>query len=163
MIEIRFHGRGGQQMNLWAEALARAAMDDGRYSQTWVAFGLDQTGVPNTAVTRIDDAPIRLRASNAAAPNFVVLLDPTVPGSIAAGLQPDGVAIVPAGKAASGGGARVIEAPTAGLKPNEMRAVLLGAVAALSGACSEAALVKAIEAVGLGDLGEYVSLGTGCQ
>jgi pyruvate ferredoxin oxidoreductase gamma subunit len=163
MIEIRFHGRGGQQMNLWAEALARAAMDDGHYSQTWVAFGLDQTGVPNTAVTRIDDAPIRLRASNATAPNFVVLLDPTLPGGITAGLQPDGVAIVPAGKAAAGGGnARIIEAPTAGLKPNEMRAVLLGAVAALSGACSEAALAKAIEAIGLGDLAEYVSQGAGC-
>jgi Pyruvate/2-oxoacid:ferredoxin oxidoreductase gamma subunit len=35
MIEVRFHGRGGQRMNLWAEALARAAMDDGNYAQTW--------------------------------------------------------------------------------------------------------------------------------
>lgn len=152
MIEIRFHGRGGQRMNLWAEALARAALQEGNYSQTYVSFGLDQVGVPNTAITRVSDQPIRERASASTAPDFAVLLDPSLPGTITNGLKASGTAIVPNGKAAAGGDRwRVVEVATAGLNADEVRAVLLGTVTGLSGAASLSALQAAVRAVGLGD------------
>ncbi|MCL4534309.1 MAG: 2-oxoacid:acceptor oxidoreductase family protein [Bacteroidetes bacterium] len=152
MIEIRFHGRGGQRMNLWAEALARAALSEGRYGQTYVSFGLDQVGVPNTAITRVSDRFIRERAAASTTPDFAVLLDASLPGTITAGLKAGGVAVVPSGKAAVGGDKwRVVEVATSGLSADEARDVLLGAVAALSGAAGLGALQSAVRGAGLGD------------
>ena len=54
MIEIRFHGRGGQGAVTAAEILAKAAFKDGKYSQAFPFFGVERRGAPVMAFTRID-------------------------------------------------------------------------------------------------------------
>ena len=61
MIEIRFHGRGGQGAVTAAEILAKAAFKDGKYSQAFPFFGVERRGAPVMAFTRIDDKPIDIR------------------------------------------------------------------------------------------------------
>jgi 2-oxoacid:acceptor oxidoreductase gamma subunit (pyruvate/2-ketoisovalerate family)/2-oxoacid:acceptor oxidoreductase delta subunit (pyruvate/2-ketoisovalerate family) len=95
MIEIRFHGRGGQGAVVASELLARAAFLDGREPQSFPFFGVERRGAPVTAYTRIDDRPIGVRTS-IVAPDIVVVLDPgllsTTP--VADGLKDGGLLLV---------------------------------------------------------------------
>jgi 2-oxoacid:acceptor oxidoreductase gamma subunit (pyruvate/2-ketoisovalerate family)/2-oxoacid:acceptor oxidoreductase delta subunit (pyruvate/2-ketoisovalerate family) len=75
MIEIRFHGRGGQGAVIASELLAQAAFLDGKEPQSFPFFGVERRGAPVTAFARIDDHPIRLRTS-IEHPDVVVVLDP---------------------------------------------------------------------------------------
>jgi pyruvate ferredoxin oxidoreductase gamma subunit len=75
MIEIRFHGRGGQGAVIASELLAQAAFLDGREPQSFPFFGVERRGAPVTAFARIDDRPIQLRTS-IEHPDIVVVLDP---------------------------------------------------------------------------------------
>ncbi len=75
MIEIRFHGRGGQGTVVASELLAQAAFLDGKIPQSFPFFGVERRGAPVTAFTRIDDRPIRVRTS-ITRPDVVVVLDP---------------------------------------------------------------------------------------
>jgi 2-oxoacid:acceptor oxidoreductase gamma subunit (pyruvate/2-ketoisovalerate family) len=77
MIEIRFHGRGGQGAVVAAKILADAFFREGKHVQSFPAFGVERRGAPVMAFTRVDDAPIFLR-SNIYEPDIVVLLDPTL-------------------------------------------------------------------------------------
>lgn len=77
MIEIRFHGRGGQGSVIGAEILADAVFREGKYVQAFPYFGVERRGAPVTAYTRIDSEPIRLR-TNIYNPDTVVVLDPTL-------------------------------------------------------------------------------------
>ena len=61
MLEIRFHGRGGQGAVTSAELLAQAAIAEGRYAQAFPSFGPERRGAPVLAFARIDEQPIRLR------------------------------------------------------------------------------------------------------
>ncbi len=63
MIEIRFHGRGGQGAVTSAEMLALAAIGEGKYAQAFPSFGPERRGAPVVAFCRIDDKPIRIRAN----------------------------------------------------------------------------------------------------
>lgn len=74
MIEIRFHGRGGQGAVTAAEILAKAAFEDGKYSQAFPFFGVERRGAPVMAFTRIDDKPIQVRYQ-VQNPDYVVVLD----------------------------------------------------------------------------------------
>jgi pyruvate ferredoxin oxidoreductase gamma subunit len=74
MIEIRFHGRGGQGAVTSAELLAHAAINEGRYAQAFPSFGPERRGAPVVAFCRISDDPIRIRA-NINEPDLVVVLD----------------------------------------------------------------------------------------
>ena len=74
MIEIRFHGRGGQGAVTAAEILAKAAFKDGNYSQAFPFFGVERRGAPVMAFTRIDDKPIDLRYQ-VYNPDYVLVLD----------------------------------------------------------------------------------------
>ncbi|MCL2115309.1 MAG: pyruvate synthase subunit PorC [Methanobrevibacter sp.] len=74
MIEIRFHGRGGQGAVTAAEILAKAAFEDGKYSQAFPFFGVERRGAPVMAFTRIDDKPIKVRYQ-VQSPDYVVVLD----------------------------------------------------------------------------------------
>ncbi|WP_297981223.1 pyruvate ferredoxin oxidoreductase subunit gamma [uncultured Methanobrevibacter sp.] len=74
MIEIRFHGRGGQGAVTAAEILAKAAFKDGKYSQAFPFFGVERRGAPVMAFTRIDTEPINLRYQ-VYNPDYVVVLD----------------------------------------------------------------------------------------
>ncbi|MBU7015375.1 MAG: 2-oxoacid:acceptor oxidoreductase family protein [Theionarchaea archaeon] len=81
MIEIRFHGRGGQGAVIASEILADAAFRDGKYVQAFPMFGVERRGAPVTAFTRIDNKPIRIKffIYN---PDYVVVLDPTLVGQV---------------------------------------------------------------------------------
>jgi pyruvate ferredoxin oxidoreductase gamma subunit len=74
MIEIRFHGRGGQGAVTAAELLAVAAFKDGKFSQAFGAFGPERRGAPVTSFCRIDDKFIRIR-QQVYNPNIIVVLD----------------------------------------------------------------------------------------
>ena len=78
LIEIRWHGRGGQGAVTSAELLAKAAIDEGKYAQAFPAFGPERRGAPVVAFNRIDSqSPIRVRAE-IREPDVVVVLDPTL-------------------------------------------------------------------------------------
>jgi pyruvate ferredoxin oxidoreductase gamma subunit len=74
MIEIRFHGRGGQGAVTAAEILAKAAFEDGKYCQAFPFFGVERRGAPVMAFTRIDDKPIQIRYQ-VQNPDYVIVLD----------------------------------------------------------------------------------------
>jgi len=94
MIEIRFHGRGGQGAVTSAELLALAAISEGRYAQAFPSFGPERRGAPVVAFCRISDQPIRIRA-NISEPDIVLVLDSTLLRivNVAAGLKPDGILV----------------------------------------------------------------------
>jgi 2-oxoacid:acceptor oxidoreductase gamma subunit (pyruvate/2-ketoisovalerate family) len=77
MIEFRWHGRGGQGAWTASELLARTAIDEGKYIQSFPEFGPERMGAPVTAFTRISTEPIRLHCS-VYDPNVVVVLDNTL-------------------------------------------------------------------------------------
>jgi len=94
MIEIRFHGRGGQGAVTSAELLALAAISEGKYAQAFPSFGPERRGAPVVAFCRISDEPIRIRA-NISEPDIVVVLDASLLKivNVAAGLKPQGVLV----------------------------------------------------------------------
>lgn len=95
MIEVRFHGRGGQGAVTSAELMAMAAIAEGKYAQAFPSFGPERRGAPLQAFLRISDQPIRLR-EKISAPDLVVVLDPALvaSGNVKAGLKPGGTLIV---------------------------------------------------------------------
>lgn len=95
MIEVRFHGRGGQGAVTSAELMAQTAIGGGKYAQAFPSFGPERRGAPVTAFLRIADAPIRLR-EKVYNPNVVVVLDPSVMNvtKVDAGLRDDGLLII---------------------------------------------------------------------
>ncbi|MDR0912971.1 MAG: pyruvate ferredoxin oxidoreductase subunit gamma [Methanobrevibacter sp.] len=74
MIEVRFHGRGGQGAVTAAEILAKAAFKDGKYSQAFPFFGVERRGAPVMAFARIDENEIETRYQ-VYNPDFVMVLD----------------------------------------------------------------------------------------
>ena len=95
LIEIRFHGRGGQGAVVASELLAQAVFLEGKYPQSFPFFGVERRGAPVTAFTRIDDRPITVR-TNVTAPDVVVVLDAGLRRSVdvTAGLKRDGLLLV---------------------------------------------------------------------
>lgn len=96
LIEIRWHGRGGQGAVTSAELLAKAAIDEGKYAQAFPAFGPERRGAPVVAFDRIDSlAPINVRAE-IRQPDVVIVLDPTLLRvvKVTAGLRDNGLLII---------------------------------------------------------------------
>jgi pyruvate ferredoxin oxidoreductase gamma subunit len=95
MIEVRFHGRGGQGAVTSAELIAQAAIKQGMYAQAFPSFGPERRGAPVQAFLRVSDKPIRLR-SKIYKPDHVIILDATLLGTVncAEGLKPDGYVII---------------------------------------------------------------------
>ncbi len=77
MIEVRFHGRGGQGVVLASEILASAAFRQGKDVQSFPFFGVERRGAPLMAFTRISDKPIRVK-SIVRQPEYVVVMDPSL-------------------------------------------------------------------------------------
>ncbi len=75
MLEIRFHGRGGQGAVTSVELLALAAIEEGKFAQGFPSFGPERRGAPVLAFLRIDDRHIRLRCK-IEHPDVVLILDP---------------------------------------------------------------------------------------
>ena len=101
MVEIRFHGRGGQGAVTSAELLALAAIDEGKYAQAFPSFGPERRGAPVVAFARIADQQIRNRTA-VQQPNIVVVLDPSIMKIVktAEGMHKDGVQIINSAKSA---------------------------------------------------------------
>ena len=95
MIEIRFHGRGGQGAVTAAEILAKAAFEDGKYCQAFPFFGVERRGAPVMAFTRIDDKPIQIRYQ-VQNPDYVVVLDDGLLDvvDVFSGIKDDGKVII---------------------------------------------------------------------
>jgi 2-oxoacid:acceptor oxidoreductase gamma subunit (pyruvate/2-ketoisovalerate family) len=81
MVECRWHGRGGQGAWTASELLARTALDEGKYIQSFPEFGPERMGAPVTAFTRISTEPIRLHCA-IYDPDVVVVLDNTLLKSV---------------------------------------------------------------------------------
>lgn len=63
MIEIRWHGRGGQGAFTAARLLGlAAAVEGGKYALAFPSFGPERRGAPVLGFTKIDDKPIRNRS-----------------------------------------------------------------------------------------------------
>lgn len=78
MIEVRFHGRGGQGGVTAADLLAKAAYYDGHKGvQSFPYFGAERRGAPVKAFTRIADEEINVR-SQVYTPDIVAVLDSTI-------------------------------------------------------------------------------------
>ncbi|MCP8316495.1 MAG: 2-oxoacid:acceptor oxidoreductase family protein [archaeon] len=95
MIEIRWHGRGGQGAVTATELLAKAAVKQGLKAQAFAMFGPERRGSPVVAFTRIDKEPIEVR-SHIYEPDVVVTLDPTIMNivDVSAGLKAKGTLVL---------------------------------------------------------------------
>jgi pyruvate ferredoxin oxidoreductase gamma subunit len=96
LIEIRWHGRGGQGSVTSAELLAQAAISEGKYAHAFPSFGPERRGAPVLAFVRISSQqPIRIRAE-IARPDVVVVLDPGLLGivNVASGLKENGLLVI---------------------------------------------------------------------
>ncbi len=95
MIEIRWHGRGGQGAKTVALLFGEAALETGMFIQAFPEYGPERTGAPVSAYNRLSSKPIRLHSS-IENPDIVIVLDPTLIGkvNITAGLKDNGKIII---------------------------------------------------------------------
>ncbi len=103
LIEIRWHGRGGQGAVTSAELIAQAAISEGKYAQAFPSFGPERRGAPVQAFNRIDSRePVRIRA-DIYEPDVVVVLDPGLLSivNVTSGLKKNGMVIINTRKTAS--------------------------------------------------------------
>ena len=77
LIEIRWHGRGGQGAKTASLLLADAAFNTGKYIQGFPEYGPERMGAPIVAYNRISDNPITIH-SNIYEPDYVVVVDDTL-------------------------------------------------------------------------------------
>jgi 2-oxoacid:acceptor oxidoreductase gamma subunit (pyruvate/2-ketoisovalerate family) len=77
MVEIRFHGRGGQGTVVASKILADAIAKEGKWVQAYPEFGVERRGSPVVAFIRVDERPIYDK-SRIYAPDHVVVVDPTL-------------------------------------------------------------------------------------
>ncbi len=74
MVEIRFHGRGGQGAVVASEILATALFKENKFVQTFPEFGVERRGAPVQAFLRFSDNPIRIRYK-AYSPDHIIIFD----------------------------------------------------------------------------------------
>ena len=77
MLEIRFHGRGGQGSVVASKMLAVAFFKEGKGVQSFPTYGAERRGAPVAAFIRVDDKPV-LYHHNVYTPTHVVVLDPSL-------------------------------------------------------------------------------------
>jgi len=99
MVEVAWHGRGGQGAKTASQFLGEAALDIGKYIQAFPEYGPERAGAPMKAFTRISDEPIYVH-SPVRKPDVVIVIDPTLLASVdvTEGLEDDGVLLVNTGK-----------------------------------------------------------------
>ena len=95
LIEIRWHGRGGQGAKTASLLLADAAFNTGKYIQGFPEYGPERMGAPITAYNRISSKPITIH-SNIYEPDYVVVVDDSLLDSVdvTAGLKEDGAIVI---------------------------------------------------------------------
>ncbi|MBI5201613.1 MAG: 2-oxoacid:acceptor oxidoreductase family protein [Elusimicrobia bacterium] len=160
MLELRFHGRGGQGTVLAAKILADAVLRAGTgWCMAIPEFGVERRGAPVTAYARISDGPVRLR-SRIYRPDAVVVLDPAAARGDAplAGLKPGGALVVnsdlsPEAAAERWPGHRVVAIPGRSIALKHrlgpaatplVNTAMAGAVCALFGLADEESIASAV-------------------
>jgi len=95
LIEIRWHGRGGQGAKTAALLLADAALTSGKYVQAFPEYGPERMGAPVVSFNRLASKPILLH-SGVTNPDVVAVLDPTLIESVnvTEGMSDNGVLII---------------------------------------------------------------------
>jgi pyruvate ferredoxin oxidoreductase gamma subunit len=95
VVEIRWHGRGGQGAKTASLLLADAAFNTGKYIQGFPEYGPERMGAPITAYNRISDERLSIH-SNIYEPDYVVVVDDTLLASVdvTAGLKENGAIII---------------------------------------------------------------------
>ena len=95
LIEIRWHGRGGQGAKTASLLLADAAFNTGKYIQGFPEYGPERMGAPITAYNRISDEPITVH-SNIYYPDYVVVVDDTLLDAVdvTSGLKESGAIVI---------------------------------------------------------------------
>ena len=159
MVEIRWHGRGGQGAVTAAKLLAEAAFASGWEGVTSApSFGAERRGAPVTASTRLSHEPIRV-LSQVTAPDVVVVLDDSLLGvaNATAGIKAGGTVLVNTTQSADAlglsGDFRVVAADVTGAAEAAgvivggqpiVSAAILGMVAKATGVASLASVESAI-------------------
>lgn len=95
LVEIRWHGRGGQGAVTAAKLVAETALEQDKYFQAMPEYGAERMGAPIVAFTRIADEPVTIH-SGVTDPDIVMVLDDTLLRAVdvTAGLKPDGTVVV---------------------------------------------------------------------
>ncbi len=170
MLQVRFHGRGGQGVVTAAELLALAAFVEGRHAQAFPSFGSERTGAPVVSFCRIDDAPIRTREP-ILEPDAVIIQDVTLVHQVDlfSGLEADGYVLINTSRSFEELGLaalverlrpeRLATVPATELARQHVgrplpNAALLGGMAALTSAVSLGALEGAIRERFPGPIGD---------
>lgn len=95
ILEIRWHGRGGQGAKTAALLFGEAALETGKYIQAFPEYGPERMGAPVTAYNRISLKEIRIH-SGIKSPDILVILDTTLfdACNVLEGLKEDGMILV---------------------------------------------------------------------
>ncbi len=95
ILEIRWHGRGGQGAKTAALLFADAALTSGKFVQAFPEYGPERMGAPVASFNRIADQPI-MQHCGVTDPKIVVVLDPSLIGkvNVTQGMPDDGIIIV---------------------------------------------------------------------
>ena len=170
MFQIRIHGRGGQGVVSAAEMLSVAAFLEGKHAQAVPSFGSERMGAPVVAFCRIDDQPVRLREP-VIEPDILIIQDPTLFNAIDVfnGLTDSGHLLINTGKSLEALGiesavnqlpeGHVCRVPATDIALTHVKkpvpnAVLLGALAAVTGVIGIDAVIEAIETKFPGRIGQ---------
>ena len=159
MLEIRFHGRGGQGTVVATILLAKAFFQAGYYVQSFPLFGVERRGAPIEAYLRLDRKEILVR-TNVYTPDHVVVMDQTLLHSIdvTQGLKPGGWILINTAKSPahserySGYKTAFVDATRIALKHELgtrthpiVNTAMMGALARMLGVPPMEAIIKAIE------------------
>lgn len=95
MVEIRWHGRGGQGTKMACLLLADVAASQGKFVQGFPEYGPERMGAPITAYNRISDKRCNIH-SNIYYPDYVVVVDESLIESVdvTGGLKDNGAIII---------------------------------------------------------------------
>ena len=99
IVEIRWHGRGGQGAKTASLLLADAAFNTGKYVQGFPEYGPERMGAPITAYNRISSERSTVH-SNIYEPDYVVVVDETLLSAVdvTAGLKKEGAIVINSSK-----------------------------------------------------------------
>lgn len=164
IVELRFHGRGGQGAVTAANLLASAAVREGKYAQAFPYFGAERRGAPVEAYARISDEPIEVH-SQVREPDVVVVLDKNIVGvvDVTRGLKEGGVVIVnsPVNPGIEKGVVHCIDATSIAVSLDlvvggwpVVNTTMLGALARVTGLVSLESIEEAIRSQFRGSIGE---------
>lgn len=99
ILEIRWHGRGGQGAKTAALLFGEAALETGKYIQAFPEYGPERMGAPVTAYNRISSSEIKIH-SGIKNPDILVILDTTLfdACNVLEGLKEDGIILINTGE-----------------------------------------------------------------